>query len=69
MKTNGSKNNGRQLKRTYYPLWAEYICRYIAAYRDAGVRVGMLSIQNEPAATQTWDSCVYSPQEEKEFLQ
>jgi glucosylceramidase len=27
-----------------------------------------MSLQNEPKAAQTWDSCVYSAQEEKEFL-
>ena len=27
-----------------------------------------MSLQNEPAAVQTWDSCVYTVEEEKEFL-
>ncbi len=28
----------------------------------------MLTLQNEPKAVQTWDSCIYTAQEEKKFL-
>jgi glucosylceramidase len=68
MKTNGERNGGGSLKKEYYPLWAEYICRYIEAYRAHGVGVSMLTIQNEPKAAQTWDSCVYTAEEERAFL-
>lgn len=68
MKTNGERNNGGSLKKEYYPLWAEYICRYVEAYRANGIEVSMLTIQNEPKAVQIWDSCVYTAEEEREFL-
>jgi glucosylceramidase len=68
MKTNGERNNGGSLKKEYYPLWAEYICRYVEAYQAHGVGVSMLTIQNEPKAVQIWDSCVYTAQEERAFL-
>lgn len=68
MKTNGSRSGGGRLRKEYYPLWAKYLCRYISEYRDSGIRVEALSIQNEPNATQTWDSCLFTAEEEKEFL-
>ena len=49
-------------------LWAEYLCRYIAELRAEGLHVCRVLVQNEPVAVQTWDSCIYSAQEEKEFL-
>ena len=69
MKTNRSKNGGGKLEKKFYPLWAKYICRYIREYRARGIKVRMLSVQNEPNAEQVWDSCLFSPQEEREFLQ
>lgn len=68
MKTNGEKNHGGKLKDEYREMWAEYFCRYVEAYREKGVTVKRISIQNEPAAVQIWDSCVYTAGEEKAFL-
>ena len=68
MKTNSSRSGGGRLKKEYYPLWARYLCRYIKEYRARGINVTALSVQNEPNATQTWDSCLYTPEEEREFL-
>ncbi len=68
MKTNGEKNHGGKLKEEYRDLWAEYFCRYIKEYHNRGIQIKRISIQNEPAAVQTWDSCVYTAKEEKEFL-
>lgn len=67
MKTNGEMNNGGALKPEYYGLWAKYLAKYIQVYRAAGIPVTMLSIQNEPEATQTWDSCRYTAEEEGRF--
>ena len=33
-----------------------------------GVPVWGVSVQNEPAATQVWDSCIYSAEEERDFV-
>lgn len=68
MKTNGERNNGGKLKEEYRKRWAEYICRYIEEYRNRGYLVTMLTLQNEPKAVQTWDSCVYTAEEQKIFL-
>lgn len=68
MKTNRERNHGGKLKEPYWRRWAEYICRYIREFRSRGFRVTMLTLQNEPKAVQTWDSCIYTAQEEKRFL-
>jgi glucosylceramidase len=68
MKTNGQRTFGGSLKPEYRGMWAEYICHYIKEYRAKGHSIDMLTIQNEPNATQTWDSCLYTAEQEKEFL-
>ncbi len=68
MKTNGEMNNGGKLKEEFGDMWAEYIVRFIQEYKKNDLPIEMLSIQNEPEAVQTWDSCIYSAEEEKEFL-
>jgi glucosylceramidase len=68
MKTNGKRVHGGQLKQEFREFWAEYICRYIKEYEKRGLIVNRLTIQNEPKAVQRWDSCIYTAEEEKEFL-
>jgi glucosylceramidase len=68
MKTNSQRIFGGALKPEYLQFWADYICHYIKQYRNKGFAVDMLTIQNEPNATQTWDSCLYTAEEEKVFL-
>lgn len=68
MKTNGDRKRGGKLKPEYRQMWAEYICRYIKEFKDRGYNVQRISLQNEPKAVQTWDSCLFSAEEEKVFL-
>lgn len=68
MKTNEDMNHGGSLKKEYYSLWAEYFVKYLKAYRDKGINFDRVSVQNEPMAVQTWDSCVYTAEEEQEFV-
>ncbi len=68
MKTNYERCHGGELKDEYRQFWAEYICRYIKELKNAGFHIKRLSLQNEPAANQLWDSCVFSAEQEKVFL-
>lgn len=68
MKTNGNRKKGGRLKPEFRKMWAEYICRYIQEFRDRGYVVQRISLQNEPNAVQTWDSCLFTAEEEKTFL-
>ena len=67
MKTNNDMNHGGKLKNEYYQVWAEYITRYIKAYAKEGIRIDAVTVQNEPEAVQTWDSCTYTAQEEAAY--
>ncbi|QPC45518.1 glycoside hydrolase family 30 protein [Mangrovibacillus cuniculi] len=68
MKTNGQRVDGGSLKPEYRAFWAEYIAHYIKEYQKRGFPIKMMTIQNEPNARQTWDSCLYTAEEEKVFL-
>ena len=68
MKTNGEMNHGGKLKAEYREAWAQYYIKFIQAYAKEGVDIWGLTVQNEPAATQTWDSCIYSAEEERDFV-
>ena len=56
------------MKESFRKRWAEYLCRYIMEFQKRGYEVERMSVQNEPKAVQEWDSCVYTPEEEKIFL-
>lgn len=68
MKTSERMNRGGRLKKEYYPLWAEYYKKFIKAYEKEGVKISSITVQNEPNAEQTWDSCLYSAEEERDFV-
>lgn len=68
MKTNGEMNHGGKLKPEYAKVWATYIAKYIKAYAEEGINISYITVQNEPLATQPWDSCIYTAKEEQEFV-
>jgi glucosylceramidase len=68
MKDNQSPVRGGKLLKKYYQTWANYFAKFIEAYEDRGVEVAWVSIQNEPAAVQRWDSCIYTGEEERDFV-
>ena len=69
MKTNNMMNQGGKLKKEYYELWSQYFVKFIDAYKKEGIEIQGVTIQNEPKATQTWDSCVYTAEEERDFVE
>ena len=68
MKTSGRMNDGGGLKPEYRQAWADCFVRFIQAYAAEGVPVWGVSVQNEPEARQRWDSCIYSAEEERDFV-
>lgn len=68
MKTNNDMLHGGHLKPEFYNSWATYYTKFIRAYEKEGIPVWGISVQNEPMATQRWESCVYSAEEERDFL-
>jgi glucosylceramidase len=68
MKDNNNMLQGGKLKPEFYQSWANYYVKYINSLEKDGVPVWGLSIQNEPMAKQTWESCIYTAEEERDFL-
>ena len=68
MKTTGAMNGGGRLRPECRAAWAQCYVRFIQAYAAEGVPVWGVSVQNEPMATQRWDSCLYSAEEERDFV-
>ena len=67
-KTNSAMEHGGHLKRNAYNEWARMIARALLEYRDAGIDIGRITVQNEPQAKQKWESCLYSAKQERTFL-
>ncbi|MDD2958938.1 MAG: glycoside hydrolase family 30 beta sandwich domain-containing protein [Lachnospiraceae bacterium] len=67
MKDNQDMNHGGKLKKEYYQKWAQVMANYLLAYRREGINIQRVTVQNEPAAVQTWDSCLYTAEEEGAF--
>ena len=68
MKTNNDMLHGGKLKPEFYQAWANYYTKFIKAYEREGIPIWGTTIQNEPMATQTWESCIYTAEEERDFL-
>ncbi|GAT33625.1 glucosylceramidase [Terrimicrobium sacchariphilum] len=68
MKTTERMNEGGKLKPEHRAAWAEYYVRYIREMEVEGLSIWGITVQNEPAATQPWDSCEYTAEEERDFV-
>lgn len=68
MKTNDRRIYGGHLKKECYSLWAKYLKKYVLACKEKGIDLWAITLQNEPRHTQMWESCLYSVDEEIEFL-
>lgn len=68
MKDNTNMLHGGHLKPEFYDAWARYYGKFIKAYEKEGIPVWGLTVQNEPLANQTWESCIYTAEEERDFV-
>ncbi len=59
---------GGKLLPEFYQSWATYYTKFIKAYEAEGMPVWGVTIQNEPMAIQRWESCIYTAEEERDFL-
>jgi glucosylceramidase len=68
MKSNGEMNHGGTLLPQFCAAWAQCYVSFIQAYEARGVPIWGVSVQNEPDAVQVWDSCIYSAEQERDFI-
>jgi glucosylceramidase len=69
MKTNFRMDDGGSLRPEYRPSWANYYVKFVEAMRrEENLHVWALTVQNEPQAKQVWESCLYTPEQERDFV-
>ena len=68
MKDNNNMLHGGHLLPQYRQAWADYFVKFIQTYEKQGIPIWGLTVQNEPMATQTWESCIYTTAEERDFI-
>ena len=67
MKDNNRMIRGGRLLPEYYSTWAKYFSRYLEEYKKEGVDFFAVTVQNEPIAIQSWESCFWTGKDEGEF--
>ena len=68
MKDSKKMLQGGKLLPEFYETWTRYFVRTIEEYEKAGIPIWGLSAQNEPMAVQRWESCIYTAEEERDFI-
>jgi len=68
MKDSDDMLHGGKLKPEYFGAWARYYVKFIQAYAQAGIPIWGVTVQNEPMAVQPWESCLYTAEEERDFV-
>ena len=69
MKSNKLLILGGKLLKKFYSQYAQYICKYLLAYKEEGIDIEYLTPQNEPNAIQIWESCIYDAKQESDFVE
>jgi glucosylceramidase len=68
MKTNNNMLQGGKLLPEYNQTWANYFIKFVKEYEKQGLPMWGLTVQNEPMAVQTWESCEFTAEEERDFV-
>lgn len=68
MKDNKEMLHGGKLSPEFRQSWANYYAKFIKAYGEEGIPIWGVTVQNEPMATQKWESCIYTAEEERDFI-
>jgi glucosylceramidase len=68
MKSNKDMLKGGTLLPEYFQTWANYYTKFVKAYEKEGMPIWAISTENEPMAVQTWESCVYTAEAERDFV-
>ncbi len=68
MKDNNNVLQGGKLLPEYAQAWANHYVKFIKTYESMGMPIWGLSVQNEPMAKQKWESCLYTAEDERDFV-
>ena len=67
MKSNKKRILGGKLLNKYRQTWADYLVKYIKAYKNEDININYITVQNEANATVPWESCLFTAEEEANF--
>ena len=68
MKDNNDWKGGK-LMPAYYDVWALYFSKYLNAYKEQGIDIWGITVENEPLGNDSnWESMHYTPEEQNEFV-
>ncbi len=68
MKTTGRLGGGA-IDRRHFKALAEYFVRFLEAYREEGIPIHAITLQNEPGyAPDTYPTCLWSAEEQRDFI-
>ena len=68
MKSNGDPLHGGKLLDECKQAWANHYVKFIEAYRSRDIPVWGITVQNEPMAVQIWESCIFTAEQERDFI-
>ena len=68
MKNNKMLILGGKLLNKYKQTYADYFVKYLNSYKELGINIDYVTIQNETNAMPIWESCLYNPDDEVDFL-
>jgi glucosylceramidase len=68
MKDSGNMLKGGSLLPAQAANWARYLVKFVQAYEAEGIPIWGLTVQNEPMAVQTWESMIFSAEQERDFV-
>jgi glucosylceramidase len=49
-------------------VWANFYAKFIKVYKKEGIPIWGTFAQNESLATQTWESCLYTAEVDRDFI-
>ena len=69
MKSNGHMAQGGTLRPEYAQTWANFFVEFIRRMdSEEHIPVWALTVQNEPMASQRWESCLFTAASERDFV-
>jgi len=69
MKTSKTYNNGRlKMDKETLDAYALYFKKYVEAYKEEGIHIQQIHVQNEPFANQKFPSCLWSGEQYRVFI-
>jgi glucosylceramidase len=69
MKDNNDWKAGKLLP-AYYPSWANYFVKYLEAYKEQGIDIWGITVENEPLGNGgQWESMHFTPEEMATFIE